>query len=102
MTNEVAIKKSISASIASSNLDEQGKEYSNQIDHRLISALRYTAKMTDAQETPDPTAAAVAAKAASAAENDDEGDMDSEADEARSKLENIKYYASLFLGTVSH
>ena len=59
--------------------------------------------MADAQDTPDPTAAAVAAKAASAAaENDDEGDMDSEADEARSKLENIKYYASLFLGTVSH
>ena len=50
--------------------------------------------MTDAQEPADPTAAA-------AAENDDGGDTDSEADETRSKLENIKYYASLFLGTVS-
>ena len=57
--------------------------------------------MTDAQDTPDPTAAAAAKAASAAAENDDEGDMDSEADEARSKLENIKYYASLFLGTVS-
>ena len=58
--------------------------------------------MADAQETPDPTAAVAAKAASAAAENDDEGDMDSEADEARSKLENIKYYASLFLGTVSH
>ena len=72
-----------------------------EFDNGLISALRLTAKMTDVQEIPDATAA-VAAKAASAADNDDEGDMDSEADEARSKLENIKYYASLFLGTVSH
>ena len=48
--------------------------------------------MTDAQETtPGPAAAAAVA----------EDDLDSEADdEARSKLENIKYYASLFLGTV--
>ena len=55
--------------------------------------------MTDAQEAADPTAAAAAAAAAVAAEDD--GDLDSEADDTRSKLENIKYYASLFLGTVS-
>ena len=58
--------------------------------------------MTDVQEGPDPTAdtAAAAAAATKAAEIDDDGDLDSEADETRSKLENIKYYASLFLGTV--
>ena len=51
--------------------------------------------MTDAQETSTGPAAAAAAAA-------DDTDLDSEADdEARSKLENIKYYASLFLGTVS-
>ena len=50
--------------------------------------------MTDAQETTAGPAAAAAAA--------DDTDLDSEADdEARSKLENIKYYASLFLGTVS-
>ena len=59
-------------------------------------------EMTDVQENADPTAetAAAAAVAAKAAEIDDDGDLDSEADETRSKLENIKYYASLFLGTV--
>ena len=59
------------------------------------------AKMTDDKATADATTATTVPAAPTAPENEDGGDMDSEADETRSKLENIKYYASLFLGTVS-